>query len=150
MKLNDLLERHDWHDEYDPRDDIKPATATIELSDVDDEGGEVEVELEFEYDIEPTEYEGNHVFNRGGADCTDVKITPFTFKKKRYTDIPHELVKYVMFDYAFETKHRDEVKKAEADKLTKAQAEQLMNQYYDYLFDQIDIDIPAHHYPDSR
>src|ERR1035437_2446933 len=58
-------------------------TSTVELTSEDDS---VEIEVEFMFDVEPTEYEGGYVSSQGGVDLEDTKIQPFSFEKKRYTD----------------------------------------------------------------
>lgn len=75
-------------------------TITLNLYDEDtEESGEVKIECSV--DVEPTEYEGNHLFYQGGYNLDSYTFQPFKYKGKSYPankKFPTELLQYVNFD----------------------------------------------------
>jgi len=151
MLVKDLLEirrRNDYHG--GPGSE----TSTIEMASDDDS---IEIEVEFLFNVEETEYEGGYVFSQGGADLEETKIEPFTFEKKRYTEITPEIVGYLDFPMKFEKQHKALIDRAQdEDKkhpLTKKETEELVNDYLVYVFDNYvadKIEVPSKHYPMTR
>lgn len=126
---------------------------TIEIMSEDES---VEVDVEFYFDVEPTEYEGNYTFYQGGVNLEDAKIKPFKFQGKQHTDVTPDLVKYLALPVKLEQKY-----KSLYDKMydkddpytpTKAEADKVINDLLDHTWDQVQdgIEVPSKHYPMSR
>jgi hypothetical protein len=129
-------------------------TSTIEMASDNDS---IEIEVEFMFDVDPTEYEGNYVFSQGGVDLEDTKIEPFTFEKKRYTEITPEIVGYLEFPLKFDKQHKALIARAQDEDqkhpLTKKETDDLVNDYLVFVFDNYvadKIDVPTKHYPMTR
>jgi hypothetical protein len=129
-------------------------TSTVELTSEDDS---VEIEVEFMFDVEPTEYEGGYVSSQGGVDLEDTKIQPFSFEKKRYTEITPEIVGYLDFPVKFEKQNKALIDRAQDEEkktpLTQKETRELVNDYLAYMFDNYVVDkieIPSKRYPMTR
>ena len=132
MKLHEILNEND----FDPADAYEEPdrSVTVELWHPDDEDGDTYVEVELEADIyvEPTEYEGQYVFSRGSFEVNGLEIaTTFQFLGKEYKagqPFPDELIPYV--------------EGGDVD----------VKDFPAYIDKQLDgkIEIPSKHYPDSR
>lgn len=139
MKVQDLLEK---------RYSDGSVEIYLELSSEDDSA---EVEVECEYDVEPTEYEGPYVSYQGGASITDAKIKPFDFMGKKHTDITPDLIQYLETTKAVEKKHKEVLDKArEGHVPSKKEADDIVNDLIDEMFEKEEIDIPSKHYPMTR
>ncbi len=119
---------------------------TIYLADDDDMMHEQEpmpVRLRVKYYVEPTEYDGPHVFYQGGVVVEDAEIyEAFEFLGKKYPHsqpFPDELLRHVVRPNG-ETIHRS--------------GQDPWNNFKDHLAEQLsgygDIHVPTHRYPDSR
>ncbi len=119
---------------------------TIYLADDDDmmqEQKPIPVRLVVKYEVEPTEYEGSHVFYQGGVSVTDAKIyESFEFLGKKYPhsqSFPDELLRHVV------TANGDTIHRAGQDP---------WNNFMDHLSERLanygDIHVPSQRYPDSR
>lgn len=144
MRIRDLLESKSG-----------VANSTIELTSAEDDS--VEVDVEFHFDVEPTEYEGTATFHEGGANLEDVKIKQFKFMGKQHHDITPDLIQYVDFQTPFEKKNKGLIDRAhdkeQKHPLTKKEANDLMKEYYNYIFDvhvSPDIKIPSKRYPMTK
>lgn len=118
--------------------------AIIYLADDEDmmqEQQPTEVRLIVSYDVEPTEYDGPHVFYQGGVDVNGAKIyQTFQFMGKQYPhsqSFPEELLRYVVHPSG-ETIHRH--------------GQDPWNSFMDHLGEQLsgNVQVPSHRYPDSR
>lgn len=143
MKIQDLLEGRRYSSDG-------TTEITLELS---SENDSVEVTVECEYDIEPTEYEGSYVFWRGGASLTNTKILPFEFMGKKHTDIGPELIQYLETSKEVEKKFKSVLDKArDGHEPTAKEAKDIVDMMIDEAFERAaeDIEIPSKHYPMTR
>ena len=137
MLVRDLLEIR-----RKPSSGRGTATHTIELS---SENDSVEIDVDFEFTVEAPEYEDGYKSYPGGVDLDDASVQPFTFEKKRYTEITPELVGYIEFPAKFEKANKAKIDRAQDEEkkhpLSKKETDDLVNEYLNFVFDNyVEID----------
>lgn len=134
MRVQDLLEAPSRGRK--PRSGRGSTTHNIEMSSEQDD---VKIEVEYEFNVEPPEYEDGFKSMDGAVELEDAQITPFTFEKKRYTEITPEIVGYLEFPTKFEKLHKALIDRAQDDEkkkpLTKQETDKLVKEYLNFVFD---------------
>ena len=142
MLVKDLFEAR-----RKPRGGSGSTTHSIDMASDDDS---IEIEVKFDFDVEPPEYEDGYKVHGESITLEDTKVEPFTFEKKRYTEITPEIVGYLDFPPKFEklpgnkaliARAQDEDKK---HPLTKKECDDLVNEYLSFVFDnyvEVDTDL---------
>jgi len=117
-------------------DTSPPHQAALEVYD-DTSGQMKEAIVNLSWDVQPTEYDGPHVFVHGGATVDDMKLAePIELNGQVYTQLNDQLAALVL-----RTAYQDEVEEVGAwEKLR------------DYISEKESegVDIPTQRYPDSR
>jgi hypothetical protein len=149
MKAMGLLEMDDWSaDDYrrDREDDMRsdqdraptpPEQAFVEVYDAATNSMK-ELAINISWDVQPTEYEGPHVFAHGGATVDDMALAePIQVNGKVYAKLDNELAALIMA-----THHQDEV----------APSPQAWESLRQHIEDRegSDVDVPTQRYPSTR